>query len=131
MLEREEVAQWEGIRKYDTQLFYLIEKELNKTKSIMKVSAATGLFVSLLGMDNQQTKSSIILSIIKILCSDLPKARKVLADKLLLFVMSEGGIFNEEQSEQLMNILSENDFLEENLEVEVIREQINTLLCLQ
>jgi hypothetical protein len=53
MLEREEVAQWEGIRKYDTQLFYLIEKELNKTKSIMKVSAATGLFVSLLGMDNQ------------------------------------------------------------------------------
>jgi hypothetical protein len=61
----------------------------------------------------------------------LPKARKVLADKLLLFVMSEGGIFNEEQSEQLMNILSENDFLEENLEVEVIREQINTLLCLQ
>jgi len=55
----------------------------------------------------------------------------VLADKLLLFVMSEGGIFNEEQSEQLMNILSENDFLEENLEVEVIREQINTLLCLQ
>lgn len=61
----------------------------------------------------------------------MPKARKVLADKLLLFVMSEGGIFNEEQSEQLMNILSENDFLEENLEVEVIREQINTLLCLQ
>ncbi len=52
LLEREELIGWEGLRKYDTQLYYLIEKELNKTKSIIKVSAATGLFVSLLSLNN-------------------------------------------------------------------------------
>jgi len=62
---------------------------LNKTKSILKVSAATGLFVSLLGLNNEETKVGIIKNIIKILCSDLPKARKGLADKLLLFLMSQ------------------------------------------
>jgi hypothetical protein len=53
LLEREELTHWEGFRKYDTQLYYLIEKELNKTKSIIKVSAATGLFVSLLSLNNE------------------------------------------------------------------------------
>jgi len=62
---------------------------LNKTKSIIKVSASTGLFVSLLALNNEETKSSIIASIVKILCSDLPKARKVLSDKLLMFLMSQ------------------------------------------
>jgi hypothetical protein len=55
----------------------------------MKVSAATGLYVSLLSLNNPQTKKQILESIIKILCSDLPKARKVLSDKLLLLVMSQ------------------------------------------
>lgn len=89
LLEREELRRWEGIHKYDTQLYYLIEKELNKTKSILKVSAATGLFVSLLSLNNQETKPNIIASITKILVSDLPKARKALADQLLLFLMSQ------------------------------------------
>jgi len=87
LLEREELRKWKGIHRYDTQLYYLIEKELNKTKSILKVSAATGLFVSLLSLNNEETKQSIIASIINILCSDLPKARKILADQLLLLLM--------------------------------------------
>ena len=66
-----------------------IEREVAKTKSIVKVSAATGLYVSLLSLNNPQTKKSILGSIIKILCSDLPKARKVLADKLMMLVMSQ------------------------------------------
>jgi ABC-type metal ion transport system substrate-binding protein len=70
-------------------MYYQIEKELNKTKSILKVSASTGLYVNLLGLNNQETKTGIIKAIIRILCSDLPKARKVLADKLLLFLMSQ------------------------------------------
>jgi hypothetical protein len=52
LLEREELIQWEGLKKYDTQIYYQIEKELNKTKSIAKVSAATGLFVNLLSLNN-------------------------------------------------------------------------------
>jgi hypothetical protein len=64
------------------------------------------------------------------LCSDLPKARKVLSDKLLMFVMSlaDEDIFNLEQTEELTNILSENDFLEEKLDIESIKVQIQTLL---
>lgn len=79
---------WEGIRKYDTELFYLIEKEIGKMKNIVKTSASTGLYVSLLSLDNEETRKGIILRIIMILCSDLPRARKVLSDKLLMFVMS-------------------------------------------
>ena len=89
LLEREELISWPGLKQFDTQLYYQIEKELNKTKSIAKVSASTGLFVSLLSLNNEETKSGILASIIKILISDLPKARKVLADKLLLFLMSQ------------------------------------------
>ncbi len=89
ILERGEVIQWKGIHDYDLDLFAAIEREVAKTKSILKVSAATGLYVSLLSLNNPQTKKSILASIIKILCSDLPKARKVLADKLLLLVMSQ------------------------------------------
>lgn len=70
-------------------MYYLIEKELNKTKSIIKVSAATGLFVNLLSLNNEETKAGVLNSIVKILVSDLPKARKMLADKLLLFLMSQ------------------------------------------
>lgn len=69
-------------------MFELIETEIRKTKSIVKVSAATGLFVSLLGINNPATKKRILDNIVYILCSDLPKARKVLADKLLFFLMS-------------------------------------------
>ena len=95
-------------------MYYQIEKELNKTKSILKFSATTGLYVGLLGLNNEETKPGIIRAIIRILCSDLPKARKVLADKLLLFLMSQEDyvIFNEDQTERLMLLLSENDFLE-------------------
>lgn len=89
LLERQDFLGWSGLRKYDTALYYQIEKELNKTKSILKVSAATGLYVGLLGLNNEETKPGILRAIIRILCSDLPKARKVLADKLLLFLMSQ------------------------------------------
>jgi hypothetical protein len=114
ILEKEEVNTWEGLRKYDTELFYLIEKEIGKMKNIVKTSASTGLYVSLLSLNNEETKKGILLRIIKILCSDLPKARKVLSDKLLMYVMSlvDYTVFTEEQSEELMNILSENDFLD-------------------
>lgn len=76
----------------------------------MKVSSASGLFVSLLILNNPEIKKALLESIIKILCSDLPKARKILADKLLMFLMSqeEFEVFDEEGSENLMNILSEN-----------------------
>lgn len=114
ILERPEVMSWPGIHNYDLDLFSAIEREVVKTKSIIKVSASTGLYVSLLSLNNPQTKKSIIESIIKILCSDLPKARKVLADKLLMLVMSqeEQIVFNEEASEVLMTVLSDNDFLD-------------------
>lgn len=114
---------WKGIHNYDLDLFAAIEREVAKTKSILKVSAATGLYVSLLSINNPQTKKSILGSIIKILCSDLPKARKVLADKLLLLIMSqeEDAVFSEETSEILMTILSDNDFLDEKLDVETLK----------
>lgn len=89
ILERAEVITWEGIRKYDTQLFLAIDREIAKTKNILKVSSATGLFVSLLVLNNHEIKKALMESILKILCSDLPKARKVLADKLLMFLMSQ------------------------------------------
>ena len=88
-MEREEVIGWPGIRKYDFELYAAIEREVAKTKSILKVSAATGPYVLLLSLNNPQTKKPILESIIKILCSDLPKARKLLADKLLLLIMSQ------------------------------------------
>jgi hypothetical protein len=52
LLERQDLSKWEGLRKYDTLMYYQIEKELNKTKSILKVSASTGLYVNLLGLNN-------------------------------------------------------------------------------
>lgn len=130
LLEREELLKWEGLRKYDTALYYQIEKELNKTKSIIKVSAATGLFVSLLSLNNEETKPGILNSIIKILVSDLPKARKVLADKMLLFLMSQEDyvIFTEEQTEMLILLLSDNDFLDEKLDVNKIKDEIEGIL---
>ncbi len=47
-----------------------------------------------------------------------------------MFVMSlaDEDIFNLEQTEELTNILSENDFLEEKLDIESIKVQIQTLL---
>lgn len=132
LLEREELAKWPGLRRYDTALYYQIEKELSKTKSILKVSAATGLYVNLLGLNNEETKPGILKAIVRILCSDLPKARKVLADKLLLFLMSQEDfvIFSEEQTEAVMLLLSDNDFLEESLEVERIKAEIEEILHL-
>ena len=87
------------------------------------MSAATGLFVSLLSLNNEETKGGLLSSIIKILVSDLPKARKVLADKLLLFLMSqeEYVIFTEDQTEMFLLLLSDNDFLDEKLDVESIK----------
>ena len=112
-------------------MYYQIEKELNKTKSIVKVSAATGLFVSLLSLNNAETKGGILNSIIRILVSDLPKARKVLADKLLLFLMSQEEflIFSEEQTEMLILLLSDNDFLDEKLDVDVVKGEIDNILA--
>lgn len=96
------------------------------------MSAATGLYVNLLGLNNEETKPGILKAIVRILCSDLPKARKVLADKLLLFLMSQEDfvIFSEEQTEALMLLLSDNDFLEESLEVERIKTEIEEILHL-
>lgn len=70
-------------------------------------------------------------SIVKILVSDLPKARKIIADKLLLFLMSqeEYVIFTEEQTEMLILLLSDNDFLDEKLEVNKIKEEIDGILA--
>lgn len=70
-------------------------------------------------------------SIVKILVSDLPKARKIIADKLLLFLMSqeEYVIFTEEQTEMLVLLLSDNDFLDEKLEVNKIKEEIDGILA--
>lgn len=103
---------------------------MNKTKSIIKVSAATGLFVSLLSLNNLETKSGILNSIVQILISDLPKARKVLADKMLLFLMSQEEylIFTEDQTEMLILLLSDNDFLDEKLDVEKIKTEIEEIL---
>lgn len=53
VLEKEEVNTWEGLRKYDTELFYLIEKEIGKMKNIVKTSASTGLYVNLLSLNNE------------------------------------------------------------------------------
>lgn len=133
LLEREELAKWEGLTKFDTQLYYQIEKEVSKTKSIHKVSASTGLYVNLLALNNPETKPGIIEAIVRILCSDLPKARKILADKLLLFLMSQLDyeIFTEEQTELLVLLLSDNDFLEEKLDVERIRAEIKDIMGLQ
>lgn len=83
------MIKWKGIHNYDIEIFSAIEREVSKTKSILKVSAATGPYVSLLSLNNAETKKSLLSSIIKILCSDLPKARKLLSDKLLLLVMSQ------------------------------------------
>lgn len=95
------------------------------------MSAATGLFVSLLSLNNQETKSGILNSIVKILVSDLPKARKVLADKMLLFLMSQEDymIFTEDQTEMLILLLSDNDFLDEKLEVDKIKTEIEEILA--
>jgi hypothetical protein len=93
----------------------------------LKVCAVTGVYVSLLSVNNGKIRKLLLESIIRILCSDLPKARKLLADKLLLLIMSqeEGkAVFSEECSEMLMTILSDNDFLDEKLDVEVIKVQI-------
>jgi hypothetical protein len=89
--------------------------------------------VSLLSLNNGKIKKELMESIINILCSDLPKARKLLADKLLLLIMSqedEKAVFSAESSEVLMTILSDNDFLDEKLDVGVLRAQIETAVLL-
>ena len=130
ILERNQVIEWDGIREYDLDIFAAIDREVSKTKSILKVSASTGLYVSLLTLNNPQTKGQISQSIVKILCSDLPKARKVLSDKLLLFLMSqdEYTVFSEESSQLLINVLSENDFLDEKLDVESLKSEIQGIM---
>ena len=111
-------------------IYAAIDREVSKTKSILKVSASTGLYVSLLSLSNPQTRSQISSSIVKILCSDLPKARKLLADKLLLFLMSQDDyvVFSEESSDLLINVLSENDFLDEKLDVEALKDEIKSIM---
>jgi hypothetical protein len=90
------------------------------------VSAVAGPYVSLLSLNNPLTKKKVMGNIVNILCSNLPIARKLLADKLLLLVMSqkEGEVFSEDCSEVLMGILSDNDFLEEKLDVKGLRKEI-------
>ena len=132
ILERTEVIEWGGIKLYDAELLALIEKEVGKSKNILKVSSSTGLYVALLSLNNPETKPIVLKTVVKILCSDLPKARKLLADKLLLLVMSqdEKPIFSQECAECLMNILSQNDFLEEKLDVQRLRGEIESALLL-
>jgi hypothetical protein len=90
ILEREEVMGWRGMSGYDEELFGVIRKEIGKgRKNILKVCAVTGVYVSLLSLNNGKIKKMLLESIISILCSDLPKARKLLADKLLLLIMSQ------------------------------------------
>ena len=60
ILERSEVISWEGLRKFDLDLYSCVEREVGKTKSIMKVSASTGIYVSLLILNNPETKKPIL-----------------------------------------------------------------------
>lgn len=63
------------------------------------------------------------------LSSDLPKVRKILADKLLLLVMSQLNYetFSMEQSDELTMLLSEYDFIDEKLDCEHVRSELNRI----
>lgn len=67
---------------------------------IVKISSGVGLFAQLLSLGDEGLKSKLIPYIVKYLASDLPKARKILADRLLLVIMSQNdnNIFTEEES---------------------------------
>jgi hypothetical protein len=72
-----------------TQLYSILAKECNKSKMILKISSGVGLYVHLLKLKNPDIQQKILASIVQFLSSDLPKVRKILADKLLLLVMSQ------------------------------------------
>lgn len=96
---------------------------------IIKIGAAVGIYVHLLKLKNLMIQKKILSSIVNFLCSDLPKVRKILADKLLLLVMSQENYetFTIEQSDELTLILSENDFVDEKLDVNQLKEDLNRI----
>lgn len=107
LLENEEILNWEGFKGYSHRLADILIKEIGKSKMIVKISSGVGLFAQLLSLGDQSLNQKILPYIVKYLASDLPKARKILADKLLLVIMSQSDntIFSEEQSEELMVLL--------------------------
>lgn len=62
---------------------------MGKSKMIVKISAGVGLFTHLLSLGSKELNTKILPYIIKFISSDLPKARKILADRLLLVIMSQ------------------------------------------
>ena len=66
----------------------------------------------------------------KYLSCDLPLVRKILVDRLLLVVMSQGEvqILDEGQSEELMVLLEENDFMDEKMDIKVMRQELSRIL---
>lgn len=56
---------------------------------IVKIASGVGLYVHLLKLKNLDIQKDILTGIVQFLSSDLPKVRKILADKLLLLVMSQ------------------------------------------
>lgn len=132
VLEREEIASWEGLPKLSERLWAILSKECNKSKMIIKISSGVGLYVHLLKLKNPTIQNQILTSIVMFLSSDLPKVRKILADKLLLLVMSQANYetFSEEQSDELTMLLSDYDFVDEKLDVEFIKGELSRIFGL-
>ena len=94
---------------------------------ILKIASGIGLFTYLLSLGDPELNREIIPYVVKYLASDLPKVRKILADRLMLIIMSqgEGEIFKEGEAEELMVVLEENDFMDEKME----RKEMEESLC--
>jgi hypothetical protein len=56
---------------------------------IVKISSGIGIFAQLLSLGMESLNIKILPYIVKFLSSDLPKARKILADRLMLVIMSQ------------------------------------------
>jgi hypothetical protein len=129
VLEREEIASWKGLFDLSSRLYSVLSREIAKSKMILKISSGVGLYVHLLKLKNESIQSNLLTGIVQFLSSDLPKVRKILADKLLLLVMSqqEYETFNQEQSDELTMLLSEYDFIDEKLDCEHVRTELQRI----
>jgi len=88
-------------------------KETKGSKSILKIAAAVGVFVKLLGFNKPEISGKIVDYLLVLLFHKFPKIRKEVADKFYLYLMSHGDdLLGVELNEKISSILTDNDWLE-------------------
>lgn len=127
LLEKEEFKAIGG-QPLAEELCACLLSEIDKTKSHLRIHAAVGVLVELLALVCDASRKVLLDKACALLICDLPRVRKALADKLLLFLMCGEHKWLGDRQDGLTELCSDYDYNDDLLPFDEIKSRLDALI---